>query len=82
MRTALPTQASFRRTGRTARIRVSLVSPADYYSKFYNLLYEDDNFQEFKERLELDAQLFERDFRRDLDMKASSCFTFRAIKAA
>uniref|UniRef100_A0A7S3N4Q7 Uncharacterized protein n=1 Tax=Euplotes harpa TaxID=151035 RepID=A0A7S3N4Q7_9SPIT len=41
----------------------------DYYSKFYNLLYEDDNFQEFKERLELDAQLFERDFRRDLDIK-------------
>lgn len=38
----------------------------DYYSKFYNLLYEDDNFKAFKESLELETRKFESDFNEEM----------------
>lgn len=31
------------------------------------MLYEDDNFREFKEALELETQHFEQDFKKELD---------------
>lgn len=49
----------------------------DYYSKFYNLLYEDDNFREFKERLELDYEQFENDFKKEFNTKVACASSSR-----
>jgi hypothetical protein len=35
------------------------------------MLYEDDNFKEFKEALELETQNFEQDFKKELDKNVS-----------
>ena len=44
-------------------------SDIDYYNKFYNLLYEDDNFKHFKESLELETRKFESDFQAEATYK-------------
>ena len=53
-------------------------------NKFYNLLYEDDNFKAFKENLQLETKKFEEDFneqmsyndnKNSLSMQITKCLT-------
>lgn len=41
----------------------------DFYSKFYNVIYEDDTFKEFKEALEKETMAFEKDFKSQMKNK-------------